>query len=296
MEKIKNIHHISAIVGHPQENLEFYRDVLGLKLIKQTVNFDDPGVYHLYFSNDDVEPGTVMTFFPWTNSRQGRVGSGQVGRIAFRIPKGSADAWLKHLESKNIKTEVTDLFLNKTIEFEDIHGLDIALVESDIEKDSDAILGFHGSVLLSANPEETRKTLVNELGLTEVKDDPEHYHFETIGDLKHHIIIPKETLGHGLWGVGTVHHIAWSTPTEEEQKEWQDYMMDNGYGVTEVKDRNYFKAIYLKEKGHIIFEIATEGPGFMVDEPYEELGKNLKLPPQYEEHREKLTANLPELK
>ncbi|EGQ4082790.1 ring-cleaving dioxygenase [Staphylococcus pseudintermedius] len=295
MEPIKHIHHISAIVGHPKENKDFYEKVLNLRLVKKTVNFDDPGTYHLYFANDNVDPGTVMTFFPWANAYKGRVGSGQVGRIAFRIPKNSKDYWVQHLNDNNVETTETELFRRPTIEFEDIHGLDLALVESDEESDTNKILGFHGSVLLSLRPVETLKELVDDLGLTELEHDADHFHFETAGDLKHHIIIPKKPLPEGRWGVGTVHHIAWSVDNDEQHLAWQKYLMSQGYHVTEVKDRNYFKAIYTKERGHIIFELATIPPGFDRDEPKDQLGQKIMLPPQYESQRQQLLANLPEL-
>src|SRR5690625_2098861 len=165
MEAIKKIHHITAIVGDPNENLTFYRDVLGLRLIKQTVNFDAPGVYHLYFADDDASSGTVITFFPWTHDNFGRKGSGQVGRIAFRVPDGSMNAWEKHLEFRGIETEKTQLFGGETLEFEDVHGLELAIVEGGGAAQNNKILGFHGAVLLSENPEGTKDLLSGEMGL-----------------------------------------------------------------------------------------------------------------------------------
>lgn len=292
MEKIKRIHHISAIVGNAQENLNFYRDILNLKLIKKTVNFDDPNVYHLYFSNKKMENGTIMTFFPWENSYYGKKGSGQVGRIAFKIPKGSLEYWKGVLSKNNIEFEENNIFINKGIFFQDIHTLDLALVEGEEISENNDILGFYGSFLLSAKPEETALMLKNNLGLEEVLRDDNYIHFKTLGDEKHHIIIPKVPSTNGTWGVGTVHHIAWSVPNDEIHKKWQEYLIAEGFGVTEVKDRNYFNAIYLKEKGHIIFEFATDTPGFAVDEPVETLGTNLMLPPQYEIYREEIEKRL----
>ncbi|WP_412518299.1 VOC family protein [Staphylococcus simulans] len=296
MDNIKRIHHISAIVGDAQENLDFYRNVLGLQLIKQTVNFDDPGVYHLYFSRPDEDKRMVMTFFNWPNEHKGRVGSGQVGRIAFRIPKGSMDAWEKHLNEQGIKTRISGLFDDATLEFNDVHGLALALVEGEEAADDKAILGFHGTELLSADPSGTRSTLVDDMGLNVVSENPSKIHLETEGEEKHQIIMAAQPLPKGLFGVGTVHHVAWSIPTEAEHLEWQKHMEDRGYHVTEVKDRNYFKAIYFKEKGDIVFEMATVDPGFAVDEPADQLGQQLQLPPQYEDRREALTQNLKPLK
>lgn len=292
MEAIKRIHHISAIVGDPRENIDFYEGVLQLKFIKQTVNFDDPETYHLYYGNETADVGTTMTFFNWDNEARGRVGSGQVGRIAFRIPKGSMAYWNERLTGFNVNFTVSRLFLAPTIELEDPHNLAIALVESDMEADSPAILGFHGAALLSSQPKQTIETLRDDLGLILEKEDETAAHLITVGEEKHHIIVPKEKLPRGRFGVGTVHHIAWSVPTDEEHREWQNYMFEEGYNVTEIKDRQYFKAIYLAEKGHVIFEFATDGPGFTINETFEELGTHLMLPPQYEYMREHLKKTL----
>lgn len=295
MDPIKRIHHISAIVGDPQANLTFYRDVLGLRLIKQTVNFDDPGVYHLYFANDDVSPGTVITFFPWTNDNFGRKGSGQVGRIAFRLPADSLNAWEDYLESKDIHVEKTQLFGKETLEFDDVHGLELAIVEGEETSDDDKILGFHGTVLLSENPEGTKELLLGEMGLTALDIDDMNAHFETVGDEKHHIVTQIPPRQKGRFGIGTVHHIAWSVPTEDVHKEWQSVLRAQGYHVTEVKDRNYFKALYLKEKGGIVIEFATDGPGFEIDESKSQLGKKLMLTGEYEAERYVFESKLPKL-
>ncbi len=295
LEPIKRIHHISAIVGKSKENLAFYRDVLGLKLIKKTVNFDDPSVYHLYFTDQNEESDAVMTFFPWENAFEGRKGSGQVGRIAFSIPNGSIDYWKNQLADANVDVKETTLFGATTLEFNDPHTLELALVETDHVSDNTQILNFYGAVLNSANPEATARLLTEHLGLKSLESDEDYLRFETIGTERHHIIVPLETMERGRWGLGTVHHIAWSIPNDEQHKAWQDYLMDNGYGVTEIKDRNYFKAIYMKEDGHVIFEYATDGPGFAIDESPEELGKKLMLPPQYEPNRQQIEANLPSL-
>lgn len=296
MEAIRRIHHISAIVGDPNENLKFYRDVLGLRLIKQTVNFDDPGVYHLYFSDHDETPGTVITFFPWTNDRrEGRKGSGQVGRIAFRVPKGSLNEWKDHISSQNIDVEVTRLFGKETLEFDDIHGLELALVEGEESAEDNAILGFHGAVLLSGDPGGTKELLTDMMGLTELDHDGQNLHFETAGEEKHHIITAIPPLTPGRFGIGTVHHIAWSVPDMDVLEEWQAALKDENFGVTEIKDRHYFNSIYVSEKGHVVFEFATDGPGFDRDEDKDALGTALKLPPQYEHRREEYESLLPKL-
>lgn len=295
MEAIKRIHHITAIVGDPNENLKFYRDVLGLRLIKQTVNFDDPGVYHLYFGDYNDTPGTVITFFPWTNDNHGRKGSGQVGRIAFRVPKGSLDSWKEHLITQDIQVETTQLFGKPTLEFDDIHGLELAIVEGREIADNNEIVGFHGSVLLSSNPDGTKELLTELMGLNELAISGDNHHFETVGEEKHHIITSIPPQARGRFGIGTVHHIAWSVPDMDDLKAWQDKLMSSGFGVTEVRDRNYFNSIYLSEKGNVVFEFATDGPGFDVDEDKDSLGTSLKLPEQYEYRREEYETLLPKL-
>lgn len=295
MEAIKKIHHITAIVGDPNENLKFYRDVLELRLIKQTVNFEDPSVYHLYFGDHNITPGTVITFFPWTNTNQGRKGSGQVGRIAFRIPKGSMDFWKEHLTAQHIRTEMTKLFGKDTLQFDDVHGLELALVEGEIAAEQHDIVDFHGAVLLSQNPEGTKDLLTGLMGLDKLDIDDQNQHFETVGKEKHHIITVSPLQPAGRFGIGTVHHIAWSLPHKDALKEWQSALTNEGFKVTEMKDRNYFNSIYSKEKGRIIFEFATDGPGFDVDEDMKSLGSILKLPEQYEYNRQEYESQLPKL-
>ncbi|MCG1028845.1 VOC family protein [Virgibacillus halodenitrificans] len=295
MEAIKRIHHISAIVGDPNENVKFYRDVLGLSLVKQTVNFDDPGVYHLYFADHRGTPGTVITFFPWPNKNYGRKGSGQVGRIAFRVPKGSLDYWKEHLTAQELHVKVTQLFGKDTLEFDDIHGLELAIVEGEITAAHKDIIGFHGSVLLSANPEGTEELLTGLMGLKVLDTHAGNHHYETTGEEKHHIIISTPPKPAGRFGIGTVHHIAWSVPDMDVLKEWQSTLRREGFGVTVVKDRSYFKSIYTGEKGNVVFEFATDGPGFEIDEDMSSLGTALKLPEQYEHKRQEYEKLLPKL-
>ena len=296
MEAIKRIHHISAIVGDPRENLRFYEGILQLRLVKQTVNFDDPETYHLYYGNEEAAVGTTITFFPWSTTNRGRVGSGQVGRIAFRIPKGSIGYWNERLTTNNVEFNISRLFQAPTIEFTDSHGLALALVEDSVEKETPHILGFHGTVLLSSKPNQTVSTLQDDLGLVLKEETETAYHLLTVGKEQHHIVVPKEVMPRGRFGVGTVHHIAWSVPNDEDHREWQDYLYDAGYGVTEIKNRQYFNAIYFVEKGDIVFEVATDGPGFAINESFETLGEKLMLPPQFESMRDYLESHLPPLR
>lgn len=295
MEAIKRIHHITAIVGDPNENIKFYRDILGLRLVKQTVNFDDPGVYHLYFGDDNGNPGTIITFFNWLVDRPGLKGSGQIGRIAFRIPKGSMGAWQKHLDEHKINNRITQLFGQDTLEFDDVHSLELALVEGQEEKTDKDIIGFHGAVLLSTSPEETSKLLTEEMGLSPIQSNDRNFHFETVGEERHHLITEIPPRPRGRFGIGTVHHIAWSVPNLTSLLEWREKLENVGLRLTDVRDRNYFKSVYTGEFGNMVFEFATDDPGFDVDEELEHLGESLQLPEQYEDRREEYERTMPKL-
>ncbi|CAM5210579.1 Glyoxalase family protein OS=Ureibacillus acetophenoni OX=614649 GN=SAMN05877842_11243 PE=4 SV=1 [Ureibacillus acetophenoni] len=218
------IHHITAIVGHPQENVDFYAGILGLRLVKKTVNFDDPGTYHLYFGNEGGKPGSIITFFPWPNAYKGRIGDGQVGVTTYVVPVGALEFWKKRLEKFDIEYSVSERFGETYLQFDDPHGLHLEIVERQegelnphvfggITKDV-AIKGFGGAILYSSRPEETTKTLVDIMGLEVVGTEGEITRYKTTGDIGN-IIDLKMTVGtRGTMGVGTVHHIAWRAKGE----------------------------------------------------------------------------------
>ncbi|MED3998351.1 ring-cleaving dioxygenase [Priestia aryabhattai] len=297
-KKTAGIHHITAIVGHPQENVDFYAGVLGLRLVKQTVNFDDPGTYHLYFGNEGGKPGTIITFFPWANARQGKIGDGQVGVTSYVVPKGAMGFWEQRLAKFGVPATKMERFGEQYLEFDDPHGLHLEIVEREEgekntwqagEINSDvAIKGFGGATLLSVRPDETAQLLENVMGLQKVGQEGDFIRFQSSADIGNIIDLKLTTIGRGQMGVGTVHHIAWRAKDDEDQLEWQKYVADSGYGVTAVRDRNYFNAIYFKEHGEILFEIATDPPGFAHDESLETMGEKLMLPEQYETHRDQI--------
>ncbi|MCU7737690.1 ring-cleaving dioxygenase [Priestia megaterium] len=301
-KKTAGIHHITAIVGHPQENVDFYAGVLGLRLVKQTVNFDDPGTYHLYFGNEGGKPGTIITFFPWANARQGKIGDGQVGVTSYVVPKGAMDFWEQRLAKFGVPATKMERFGEQYLEFDDPHGLHLEIVEREEgenntwqagEINSDvAIKGFGGATLLSVKPHETAQLLENVMGLQKVGQEGDFIRFQSSADIGNVIDLKLTTIGRGQMGVGTVHHIAWRAKDDEDQLEWQKYVADSGYGVTAVRDRNYFNAIYFKEHGEILFEIATDPPGFAHDESLETMGEKLMLPEQYETHRDQIERAL----
>ena len=297
-KKTMGIHHITAIVGHPQENVDFYAGVLGLRLVKQTVNFDDPGTYHLYFGNEGGKPGTIITFFPWAGARQGVIGDGQVGVTSYVVPKGAMEFWENRLEKFNISYTKMERFGEQYLEFDDPHGLHLEIVEreegevntwtfGDVTPDV-AIKGFGGATLLSAQPNETAELLEKVMGLELVGKEGDFARYRATADIGNIIDLKLTSIGRGQMGVGTVHHIAWRAIDDQDQLDWQKYVAANGYGVTSVRDRNYFNAIYFREHGEILFEIATDPPGFAHDESQATMGEKLMLPEQYETHREQI--------
>lgn len=294
MEPIQRIHHISAKVGDPNENLHFYRDVLGLRLIKQTVNFDDEGTYHLYFANENVEAGNIITFFPLMNDLYGRVGAGQVRRIAFSIPKDTLSDWKAYLDSHAVNFTVESLFQKPSLLFKDPHGLSLALVETEETKEDAQIIGLYGVELLSEAPHETFKFLMQEMGLLLNQVTSDYYHLTMVGNEGHQILINREMTKRGRLGKGTVHHIAWSVPAKDKLRQWKA-IIEKEYKVTDILNRKYFHSAYFRDPGHIIYELATAGPGFTVDESFAELGSTLMLPEEYKHERESIEASLPKL-
>lgn len=301
-KKTMGIHHITAIVGHPQENVDFYAGVLGLRLVKKTVNFDDPGTYHLYFGNEGGKPGTIMTFFPWAGASKGKIGDGQVGVTSYVVPKGAMKFWKKRLESFNIPFTVRERFSEEYLEFDDPHGLHLEIVEREEGEVNAwtfggvtpevAIKGFGGATLLSTQPDKTAVLLENIMGLELIGKDGDFARYRSSAEIGNVIDLKLTAIGRGTMGAGTVHHIAWRAKDDQDQLEWQKYVEENGYGVTPVRDRNYFNAIYFKEHGEILFEIATDPPGFAHDEPEATMGEKLMLPEQYEQSRGKIKQSL----
>lgn len=294
MKPIKRIHHLSATVGNPNENLNFYRNVLGLKLVKQTVNFEDNGTYHLYFSNQLVDGGGIITFFPRLDNLKGRTGAGQVRRIAFSVPKGSLKSWEIRLSKKNVTFERQTFFQKEALLFHDPHNIHLALIESEINHEDIEIIDFYGIEILSEKPIETLSVLTQEMGLFLKEITTDYYHLEMCGYEKHQVLIHRQLTQRGRLGIGTVHHVAWSVSDKKELKEWKAKLAKER-NVTEIHDRKYFYSAYLRDPGRVIYEFATEGPGFTVDESFETLGSRLMLPENYEMHRKQIEEKLPKL-
>jgi len=303
VQKTTGIHHITAMVNDAQRNIDFYTGLLGLRLVKKTINFDRPEVYHLYFGNETGQPGTVITFFPWAKQLKGRIGTGQVGVISFIIPVGSIHFWKQRLQKFSIDFSTSERFGEKFILFNDPDGLQLELIERNegpinhwnfgaIQAEN-AIKGFGGATLISAQPNKTADVLENILGLECIGDEDGFLRFKAKGDLGNFIDIKLTPSVRGLMGAGTVHHIAWRAKDEQDLYKWKSLLQEKEYYPTEIRDRNYFKAVYFHEQGGILFEIATDLPGFSVDEPVDELGKKLMLPPWLESKRKELEGTLP---
>ncbi|OME92602.1 ring-cleaving dioxygenase [Paenibacillus amylolyticus] len=296
------IHHITAFAGDPQANVDFYAGVLGLRLVKKTINFDAPDVYHLYFGDQHGSPGTIITFFPSAGSPRGKIGGGQVGITSYVIPPGSIGFWQNRLEQYNIEVTKTSRFNEDLLQFEDGEGLRLELVEREegaistwahegIPTDK-AIKGFGGAVLFSVNPQRTMDALEKILGFVRVSENEEYARFRSSGDIGNVVDVPVTRMALGMGGAGTVHHIAWRAKDDEEHAQWSEAVRDYGYQPTPVRDRQYFNAIYFREAGGILFEIATDPPGFAKDEPADSLGQKLMLPEWFEKYRPQIEDNL----
>ncbi|CAG7650153.1 ring-cleaving dioxygenase [Paenibacillus allorhizosphaerae] len=296
------IHHITAFARDPQANVDFYAGVLGLRLVKKTINFDAPEVYHLYFGDQAGSPGTIITFFPWPNSRKGTIGGGQVGITSYAVPVGSLPFWEQRLASFGIETAKVSRFAEQYLQFTDNEGLRLELVEraegaqsqwtfGGITSDQ-AIKGFGGAVLFSVNPQRTMNALEQLLGLEKVAEDTAYARFRSQGDIGNVIDVPLAAMSRGSDGAGTVHHIAWRASDFPQHADWRSTVETYGYHPTPIVDRQYFNALYFREAGGILFEIATDPPGFARDEPADQLGSRLMLPDWFEPHRTQIEANL----
>ncbi|RJQ51157.1 MAG: ring-cleaving dioxygenase [Desulfobacteraceae bacterium] len=307
---LSGIHHITAVASSAAVNLSFYETVLGLRLVKQTVNFDDPYTYHLYYGDYTGSPGTILTFFPWEKLPGGTAGAGMVAAVAFTIPGESVDWWFRRISDSGISAEKRMRFGDPLVSFSDPHGLPLELIgvseppstaawkESPIPA-GHGIAGFHSATALVNSPEASERLLSEVMGMTLQEREGNRYRFQ-MGDSNapghfYDLAVDPEARP-GRLGGGTVHHIAFRTEDEKGQKRWQERLRENGFSVTGVKDRKYFKSIYFHDPGGILFEIATDPPGFAVDEPVENLGETLKLPDSYEPMRAEIEKRLPPLR
>ncbi len=302
------IHHVSAISSDAQKTVDFYATFLGLRLVKQTVNFDDPNTYHLYFGDHIGQPGTLMTFFPWPGADRGRRGAGQVTRISLSIPEHALAFWVERLTTANLAYTFGSRFRERSIDFQDPDGLELSLVATDTGDPppswpnasvgpDHAVRGIHSATLWVDAIGPTMSLLTGRLS------------YEAAGteDRTTRLTHPSEGLGQhieirdtgGFWpgaiGSGVVHHIAFRADTDAAQERIREELVAEGLHPTPVLDRKYFRSVYFREPGHALFEIATDPPGFEVDESLDDLGRHLTLPSQHESMRDAIERALPTL-
>jgi glyoxalase family protein len=304
------IHHVTAIAGDPLKNFDFYTRDLGLRFVKRTVNFDDPSTYHFYYGDETGSPGTILTFFPWVGSPAGRRGVGETYQTAFRVPLRSLGYWTQRLIEKSIAQQALEKrFGEQVLPFSDPDGMALSLVgvpgaeteegwsNGDIPAEH-AIRGFQGVTLLLDNAAKTAAILTDVLGFREVAREGSVIRYAAPGNARGSIVDIHEAKGflRGHQGRGSVHHIAFRASDDAQQAKMAEKLIGaHGQRPTEQKDRNYFRSIYFREPGGILFEIATDIPGFAIDEPVETLGKALKLPKFLEPHRKEIESVLPPL-
>jgi glyoxalase family protein len=308
--QIKGLHHITAIARQPQPNYDFYTKVLGQRLVKKTVNFDDPTTYHLYYGNTPGEPGTLLTFFPWLHISRGIAGNGQASAVPYSIRPEAVDFWMERLKAAGLRIQGPQARFNETyISFTDPDGMPLELVASPyIPLLSPAIhpdipphyaLGGFGGVTLSVSEyAPTAAILIEVFGYQLTGQEGNRYRLQTNASegasLVDLVVQPGEY--YGRLGAGSIHHVAFRVSTEEAQQYFQQKIASRGLDITSVIDRDYFHSVYFREPGGVLFEIATDPPGFTVDEPLEELGTSLKLPRQHQDRRAYLESLLPPIK
>jgi glyoxalase family protein len=308
-DKILGIHHITAIAGEAQRNYDFYSKVLGLRMVKKTVNFDDPGTYHFYYANENGTPGTILTFFPWPQANRGTLGTGMASEIGYSIPAGSLEFWAKRFKENNVKHDpLVERFSEIMLPFEDPDGLKLNLIvpgkddtrqpweTADIKLDT-ATKGFHSITLTVRDVKPTAEVLTDIFGYKLLKQEGNLYRFVTdaIENAAIVDIIEEPNGKRGIVSSGINHHVAFRVKNEEVLMAFREKVEAYGLKITPKIDRNYFFSLYFREPGGVLFEIATDNPGFDVDESVTELGTHLKLPVQYEPQRSQIEKILPVL-
>ena len=314
------IHHVTAITGDPQRNIDFYANILGLRFVKLTVNQDDPTSYHLYYGDEVGHPGTILTFFNWPNIPKGQRGRSEVAAISFLVPENSIRYWIDRFKQKKIEFRGPYIqFENEhVIKFNDPEGLELELAAHKSSKDRDAsvwkegpipvenaIRGFYSVTLSEGGYERTASVLIDELGFVSTQQDGSRFRYEiprgyageeeNIGGANIVDVLCLPYTQQAIIGIGSVHHVAYRTPSDKQQHVLRQSLVRAGLNATPVIDRFYFHSVYFQEPGGILFEIATNPPGFMIDEKVEELGTHLVLPPWLEPDRKSLEKILPKV-
>ncbi|MGC1240675.1 MAG: ring-cleaving dioxygenase [Chryseosolibacter sp.] len=306
-DKVSGIHHITAIAGNAKRNYDFYTKVLGLRFIKKTVNFDDPGTYHFYFGDEVGTPGTILTFFPWERISKGQQGTGMATEIGYAVPEKSLVFWENRLRNEQVKiTGSGERFGEAYLSFEDPDGLPLAFIvpgstderkpwESGDVKAGVATKGFHSITLSLRSVKETADVLTDIFDYTLLRQEGNRYRYVTQAVRNASIVDLIELPGArgGINAGGTIHHVAFRVKDEDVLMQYRQKVLRHGLNITPKIDRNYFFSLYFREPGGVLFELATDNPGFSVDESIETLGTHLKLPPQYEANRAQIEKVLP---
>jgi glyoxalase family protein len=309
MQRVNGLHHITAIAGPPQENLDFYAGVLGMRLVKKSVNQDDPGTYHLFYADAEGHPGTDLTFFPWTHVAPPRLGHGMATEVSLEVPTGSLAYWSARLERYGVTLQpIESRFGDRVLPLIDPHGLKLSLVDSTrgIRRPftpwdggpvpgEKQIRGLYGAQVWERNPGISATFFATALGFRELSSENgwTRYGFDDVAGV---VDVRAEPGGpSGAWGVGSVHHLAWRVNDDAEQLAVREQVECRGGQTTDVIDRFWFKSVYFKEPGGVLFELATDGPGFTADEDAAHLGEALVLPPWLEPGRARIERALPPL-
>ena len=305
---ILGLHHVTAISNSAKNNHRFYTEVLGLRMVKKTVNFDDPSTYHFYFGDEQGSPGSIITFFPWEGIGKGINGAGMATHTGYSVPEGSFYFWKERLDKEGIASSESVVFGEKVLSFNDPDGMQLQLIipnkvdarepwTTDDISAYYAIRGFHNVTLTLRSVSATSQVLTDILGYSLIKQEGNLYRFETDTVATANIIDILEDAGapNGRNAAGTNHHIAFRVENDDILMEVRERIVEAGLNITPKIDRDYFFSLYFREPGGVLFEVATDNPGFTVDESLENLGSALKLPKQYENMRSKIEAALPKL-
>lgn len=304
---VGGIHHVTAIAGDAQENVDFYAGLLGMRLVKRSVNQDDPGTYHLFYADAEGHPGSDLTFFPWPHMGRGRNGTGITNEVVFAVPPESLPHWRDRLAKEGVRTQEAVRFGEPTLLFQDVHGLHLGIAatpratervfapwrKSPIAAEHQ-IRGIHAVRVVEMTAEPTKEFATRALGMRHVGAEEGWDRYEGRDAWCGHLeLASKPSLPRGEWGVGTVHHVAWRVRDDAEQALVREAVQQARISTTPVIDRFWFHSVYFREPGGTLFELATDGPGFGVDEDMETLGEKLVLPPWLEPERNAIEAVLP---
>lgn len=308
MEHHKGIHHITVLAGDPLENARFYVQKLGMRLIKKSVNQDDPGTYHLFYGNEAAQPGSSLTFFPWPRAHKGETGTGEAVNVAFQVPEHSMDFWSKRLAEMGIQcSEPFEIFGKTAIRFSDPDGLELDLVFDGEAKEKQSrykstvpheysIQGFWSTRLRLASGKQTTGILTNILGFNESCSKDNYTLFESDANIGNRLIIEETgTEEYGKGGRGIIHHVAFRAKDREELETMRKQVAELGLNPTQLIDRHWFRSVYYREPAGVLFEMASDDPGYTVDEDFEALGEKLILPPWLEPRRNVIEEMLPEI-